>query len=412
MSEIIKSEQSTINNPLDSDISELTTPPHPNSLDKILNKLNDDCLLELFASPNFDILDLLQFANVCTRFNGLAIQVFKDEYQNFQRTKIDPYDPNWPLEEICRTFGESIISFGYNGLDDQELKLAQKYCPNIKKIICLVREQETVEEIRDLITRLDTLIIRSAVECVSLESWVGADIKLKELDITRHSHILNLPKGNLPELKALYLSCVDIDGNERLFRDNPQIEELSLRLWQECEQPFDFTCFAVLQNVRVLDIYHLYGVQELQNVLKAVVDYTIPLEELSIALDHLTPESYSIYVSQIKTLKVLHIGYIRSNERIIQLATDLPNLEELEIKADSYKASDIWKLLENAGDRLKNILLIHEICMEDLNEAPDEKEFERIGVVARARGIDCTIKIGFVLHSGTIDPEIVLDKVF
>lgn len=244
--------------------------------------------------------------------------------------------------------------------------MALEHCPNIKELTCLIDKQEPIEKLHDLFTRLNSLSLRSTDDCVSLENWFGADFKLQDLTIARLNQNLRLPRGNLPELKMVELFFVGLSGNELFFRENPQINKLKLHEATDCvEQPFDYTCFASMQSLRTLRIAMEKDEQESQRMLKALIEYGIPLEFMGIFVERISAAHF-IYINQMKMLKVLHIGYCVFDTHTIQLAAHLPNLEELIVVAEIHATalSGIQQLMENAGDRLKKVHVDYETVGE------------------------------------------------
>lgn len=115
--------------------------PKPQSPDNILNILCDDVLRLIFVDPRFDVMQLMEIANVCMRFQSIAGEIFTSKYTG----KIDLCDvvgrhvlsPIWMVAEFIHAFGPLIATFNLGATCPSiALQLVANGCPEIEEIIC------------------------------------------------------------------------------------------------------------------------------------------------------------------------------------------------------------------------------------------------------------------------------------
>lgn len=227
------------------------------------------------------MVDLLEIADVCRRFNRIAKEVFEAKHSHFENFHNEMIMHYWPFEQFLKTFGQSIKSFGSAALFDNQCELAMKYCPNLIELKCNIRDQQNIDGLRNLIVQLVKLNIHLTDACMSIEDWFGADIKLQELTVEHSNTYFRLPKGKLPALKEFKMKGVRlVSGSEIFFRENEQLRRFSMSGWSEGKRPFDYSCFGALQNLEALEIRKGDGNCDATPVLMAMTDHGIPVEEL------------------------------------------------------------------------------------------------------------------------------------
>lgn len=259
--------------------AESSTNPLNDASNNILNQLNDDFVHRIFSF--LEMVDLLEITKVCRRFNKIANEVFEAKHANFEGFRGEIIMHYWPFKDILNTFGRSIKSFGPAVLNDVHCELAVKHCPNVKELKCSVRDQQTVDQLRPLIVRLDKLDIHLTDASISIEDWFGADIQLKKLSIEHSNTYFRLPKGNLPELVELKMKSVRLGGgSEIFFRENPQLRRLSMSGWTEGKRPFDYSCFGLLKQLQIIELNKKGGNCDENLVLSAMREHGISVEDL------------------------------------------------------------------------------------------------------------------------------------
>lgn len=376
-------------------LKSLLDPPDFDAPDNILNKLNDDCLRSIFESSNLDHMDLWQLARVCHRFYDIAKPVFGVKYKNFEEFSMEIESAQWSFGELVCLFGSKIKSFGWSELNDIQCQLAAKHCPNVKKLICNISDQETIDGIRDFVVRLEKFYVTFSNAPMCMHDWFGTDTKLRRLIIQHYGdNYLRLPRGNLPALTELILTEVRLSGNEQFFRDNPQLQKLSLGLWFMSEWPFDFTCFGALKNLRSLTLLQSTDYTATTTMIHAFADLNIPLEDLCISFRQADTNQYFLNaISRIKSIKSLLVRFLRfddNDQQAIRIAQNLPNLTVLSLSTEFHAnaLSGIKRLMDNAGEKLKKIHVYYDVVPRMFDDTPIMSEFDDMAMAARQRGID------------------------
>lgn len=232
----------------------LLDPPEPHSPENILNKLNDNCLHVIFSTTNLDVWDLVEIAGVCRIFNSIATDVFKAKHTHFDGHQGETIKSDWPFEQLLETFGSSIESFGTIALNDEECGQVAEYCPNIKELKCRILEQETIDDYRDLFVRLKRLTICFRNGSPNMTDWFGVDIQWESFTLHHYSYNVRLPLGNLPKLREFDFNVSVLHGNEVFFRENPQLEHISMSACYNYGSSIDYSFFSSLPNLRTLDL--------------------------------------------------------------------------------------------------------------------------------------------------------------
>lgn len=376
--------------------------PAQDSPAHILNRLNDDCLREIIESPLLGMLDLWALANVCRRFRPIATKVFATRFKHFKHFPTTVVHPDWPFEGVLRTFGACIEGFGHVYLNDAECRLAAELCPNVKHLKCSIREQGTVDGLHRLLNRLATLSIQMRLSSLSLADCFDAAAPLTQLTIAypaaTRSYRMVLPKRHLPALTELNI-CYAISGNEDFFGHNAQLQKLSVIARSIGPVPFDYGCFGSLRNLRTLLVCAIGEGDETLQLLTAVVDRQIPIENLRIEYYHYGTAAHLLRIGQMRTIRWLAIKSLRFNAHTTRLARSLADLEAVELWSESHELgiSGVREFLEQAGDKLAKVTYTYRIRREDCDTPPDEREFQRMAAVARRRAID--LRMEFVLQT-------------
>lgn len=413
----------------------LLAAPSQDSPDNILNKLPDDCLRTIFEASTLNIMDLVDIANVCCRFNVIATEIFKTKY----KSTIDDGSlykvPLWRREQLFRTFGASITSISEE-MAEAECGMVAKYCSRIKELRCSVNCLQTFVELRTVFTRLDKLSITIEVEefCVDphLSGLLSSDMQLKRLEIINvlGRCEITLPNRNLPHLVELRLKGnLNVNMIELFGQANPQIQVLGLNrvaVYMDINVLIDSLpnittlCVGAVDIARHSPNYicnHQHAllrtieIDEIRNInllgpLEAIIQHELPVENLKITCDeHECGDDELDAICQLTTIKCMEIKDLcLDDNQMIRLARELPNLTSLIIHkySDSLVLSDIRKFMENAGEQLTRVHIKRFVKDTAQECVLDEMELERMAVIARNREIDLRMSLVDHCHEDDI----------
>lgn len=89
--------------------TKLLAPTGQESSNNTLDSLNDDCLRAIFNSPEIDTIDLMALANICERFEAIAIEVFHTKKPRSRETRTNRSMP-------CGNVFPQIWQYDHNSL--------------------------------------------------------------------------------------------------------------------------------------------------------------------------------------------------------------------------------------------------------------------------------------------------------
>lgn len=185
------------------------TAPNEDSPDHILNTLSDDCLIDTFYY--FNLHDLCTMANVCERFNEIAIKVFCATYkkradilydlicQNREPTSLSLAQ----IEIFIKTFGHEMNAFETRDL--LELGMCAEHCTKLNILDLYVGSSwyhKPHAYLRRLLPQLKQLTLYwSDVSAHLVDDLLVADSQIETLDLTIHephikTTIIKLPNVN------------------------------------------------------------------------------------------------------------------------------------------------------------------------------------------------------------------------
>lgn len=193
-------------------VNPLLVPPPLDSHLHILIALNDDCLREVFAY--FDLFDLSNAANVCTRFNQHATAMFENKYKDldlsrenrgFQKISKEEFD------NIFQHFGSLIRTLKIDKLSLVDkvpfLRTASRYCTALKQLeMCSFPITGKLMKNRQLFEKLEELY----------------------LDYCEFGKKVNDLHSVCPELKSLKLEDCDMNMSKWLKHNFPKLNEFEL----------------------------------------------------------------------------------------------------------------------------------------------------------------------------------------
>lgn len=188
----------------------------------VFDKLNNDCIYELFDYLNFG--DIVELSKISVRLNILASHRLRCRYKDqipteFHTADYTEYHNNdytclYAIENDLRQFGDliktaDVDNYGYSAR--LQMALITEYCPNVENLVCNVGG--------------------------STSSWAEFDPILTKLQMTLKTLIIvglttniSLPRVKLPNLFSLTLQNVRIANDVstvRFFQLNAQLRVLA-----------------------------------------------------------------------------------------------------------------------------------------------------------------------------------------
>lgn len=360
------------------------------------DKLNDDCVRQIFA-VYANVADLLELANVCERFKRIATDVFGKKHQESKGRALDDFKyPLWYFERLVRTFGASIISTSGLMLDDVQAALVSAYCPNIVKLKCFIQEQQSMVELHQLFIRLKKLSIRST-EPLSMGDWSGDVVQLHSLAINlNEQHIVKLPRGEFPTLKALHLGNVRLTKSDKFFQQNPLLRSISFDRCTGLPRSGRQGYFGkALHTVKFCDV----DTAMLEMALVDFVARKTPVENLSV---HATDNSAEIAgdrifnaIRSIKSLRCLDLKNVCFELKPLHGIAN--RLTELKFWTTDQDTLDHIPIMMKKAGNLKKLVYGYEVRYdEDACLDPDpfgNMLLRKMEKIARVRGIDLQVHL-------------------
>lgn len=316
----------------------------------ILNVLNDDCFLEIFRY--FNIRDLCAIAQVCARFQYIAIKAMSNrvlsvniEYKQTARVKIsDPKftvndvmfpDGSWPttVGSLFRNFGNCIKSITFNELDATDAYNVVPISSDLAKLFnCLSNFMAKY------CTNLDELKLRMDLMDHAVRRFRHTFIGLKCLKIDPGKRSIEMAKAinGCRELSTLHLGWIPFRSTDEIlhvFKANKQLKELKIRPRSESQT----------KMLHMIGKY-LPGIEKLE------------IDQLSNRRHNVNLNNDLLHLAQLKQLKVLKLDCRSFNEGVIEslfdeLASKKVPIVELELSnlaldhvADGFQMIEIESL--------------------------------------------------------------------
>lgn len=201
----------------------MQAPDDDDSPQNIVNALNDDCLLQIFSE--LSLCDLCDVANVCTRFNDIAMRIFRSKFKNtddhieslVREPRFLTPLPLFRIELFFKTFGPEISTMKFVMTDeslpatDILLGFCADFCTNIASLEIAEFYSNNLasckSSLRRLLPRLTELTL----------PWFKSPDKF-EMD--------DLLVGDWP-LKVLNLNIDEFDWTKTVVK-LPQLENLAI----------------------------------------------------------------------------------------------------------------------------------------------------------------------------------------
>lgn len=345
--------------------------------DHIFNALNEDCLRHIFEY--FELYDLMNVAEVCTRLNELSKHVFAAKFKRMEvKRSYLCGNRTYYFEKMLRIFGSLIQSLSIESLDYHQsiLQMINEHTTQLKELKLISFRIDRIENFNSMLFNLEVLELDGC--CVyNLSDLLSVCTELRVLKIIYtnigcanklHKNVGNLPMRCLSQrfakleeihsfgalsdhdLRCLVtLDCplkVLVLVNNRttrlltpdIFRHHPNLEKLVLYHHidrnddtQE-EKPFQLnqslgSLKTVMLSFRSTLVPSLTKIPELKQA---------PIEELVLRFSRINSVEVSI-LTQLKTIRSLKLSCVESftDEHLMQLAKELPQLQNLVLSSST-----------------------------------------------------------------------------
>ncbi|XP_055326814.1 uncharacterized protein LOC129580421 [Sitodiplosis mosellana] len=402
--------------------------PAQDSTSHILIALNDDCLREVFGY--LDLFDLSNAANACVRFNQQAKETFVDKYKDLElnRNRLD-YKPitKDQIENILNNFGSVIrtLKIDQLALDSNIpfLRIASRYCTELKQLQLFgFHITGKMKKFRPLFGKLEQLEMIYCEFSKSVKDFHSVCMEMKTLrldscDINTSKCI----KQHFVKLKEAHLiECHNFDENaiDCFIKMNPQLTKLSiirsedwetsepirsigrnlhqlleLEIDQEiCDE--DEESIHGLGQLRALKVLKLnFNLLLVTPLLKILVENKVPIEDMKLYNGDLDSKAieYICAMKQIKKLELNENMGVLTDEHLVQLAKELPNLDVLHLKE---LPSDVTIIgLKNMLAHAQKLSLLHLESVYSIKVNVDDYKAMLKTVKSRREKIKLVIKI-------------------
>lgn len=324
------------------EVDPLSIVPLENSVNNILNTLDDDCLCLIFEQIN-QLADFVSITKVCIRFKRLAKKISKSLLKKqilwFADLTIENKIKLPQIEEFLSEFGSSVFSVGFDNDEINHianapnvlLKMVNKYCKNVQKLYFYgVTEitRQTVFEVQPLLSKLKELGINLWGISIFMEftSFISACNELEYLYIDIFDEFqYSLPTITFPNL--ITFQCTSNDSPfEEFLEHNPQIEEL-------CIDHSQNVCNLVASNMKNIREFRLNNSELLT---KRDITGLKNMESLKVHLSYsyLEDSIRSIFVMKNITTLYIVVTMPLDHNLLIEMMQSLYNLKELRIVLD------------------------------------------------------------------------------
>lgn len=367
--------------------------PAQDSPSNILNKLIDDCFIEIFK--RLDLPDLVNVAEVCTHFNGLAKKTFlstKYKQMDFKDTEFDK-QPN-KMRKVLRHFGENMHSLRISAqrprtISNYLLAAIVEHCTELKELdlSSFSIHQDSPNGGPTFFSRLEKLRMSFCQVNIKLEQAMAHcdGIKYLRFDKCRleaNDECIVRVFGNLKDAHFCNTNF-SAEHMTRFIDMNPTVTALTI---EKCGGGGGWPSLGLISqkmpNLQYLDISTPHDQSSFQNdvvaiaqltqlkhlklnfngmnaapLLSALVANNVPILRLCIIKGRMYDDAVTCIV-EMKQLEKLQLNrtHVR-NRHLIQIAKALTELQELRLgMAEYFDVATLKKIIEN-GKKLKEMSL-------------------------------------------------------
>lgn len=349
-------------------------PPPQDSPRNILNALNDDCLERMFKL--FNLVDLTAAADVCVRFQQHAIDVFNLKYKHVvKREDIAEFKGPVKFKMMLRHFGSLIhsLSIDKNYLKGNAvdlLNMISEYAPVLKELTLDGFNvggggNGSVNGVHKLFARLEKLTLFECEFKNGARKLFASCAELKHLSLNMCEWNNRCIDQKFPKLEEMHLydfSDMEDDELEMFIISNPSLKRMSI-----CDNMNSYevdmmqTIGEHLKNLEELKIDEIFfdersefqslgdlpllrklsldaNFHSVAPLIKMLAEKAVPLEYL--ALEDTEMDSNAIRsMSKLTKLNEIQLSCVSdlTDEHVIELAKELPQLREIHLKESTAK---------------------------------------------------------------------------
>lgn len=362
----------------------LSTPPDFDSDANILNALNDDCLRVIFKQLN--LIDLTNTADVCVRFNYMAKEVFATKHKKFvipdrmflnRRLGVNIQT----IETMLRHFGPSIQTLTVSPFafvdHDIMFQMITKYTSTTLKHLILIdfemvgngklgiiEKLELIEceidNLKDLLANAPNLKILHIYSSMWFDGGINQRFdKLEEIRLEGNENLYvnqvnNFIKLN-PKLKRMAIKDNADLCSAKIIRVIGQrlhnLEELEINEGNDGTLAALQKRLQTLSQLKSLQLLNLdfHGLS-VALLMKNLAANQIPIKELKLMNGEIDDNAIES-ISQLKHIEILKLdGITRLNDdHIVELAKQLPLLQELDLKNNQITSDTMKKVVAHAN---------------------------------------------------------------
>lgn len=376
-------------------------PPDFDSDSNIINALNDDCLRVIFK--HLSLVDLVNAAQVCVRFNQHAQQVFSSKHRDVvinERSSIFNRSMNHDerlqiLGSMLENFSSSIRSLTIspvcgrfdNDTHGQTLQLIEKHAASHLKELKLVGFQFRTKLVQSTFSHIENLqLIRCSMNNnqkgtmataenlkvlhIEASDWKQRLINLR-FDTVKEIHLIRNSKLSNFQLSHFVATCPSL--NKLVIKENEGINSVGVirligqRLPNlvelELDQEFTLNQFqktvenlSQLKSLKSLKLN--FNDLAIAPLMKGLVANKVPIEQLTLKVGSISNDAIEAIsqLKQIKSLELIDMDDLKS-VHMIDLVKNLPLLQHFTLEGTSGDELDCTTLMNIVahGTKLSNI---------------------------------------------------------
>lgn len=419
-----------------------------------INKLNDDCLRDIFW--HFSLKELGIVADVCVRFRELAQELFTSKFNNSHLNE-DIFSKYAELEPVLRNFGSKIDTISLDKFSTSNqfdvLTLIYQFCRGLKSLILTnFVFPDHLNASHLLFGQLEQLMFigcrfsKSHLECILSQCTklrlLDFDGCVCEMPLISDPHVSDLPQ--IPQLfHAWFNRCIIPDADMSGFISSQKtLKSLSIVKCFTNKHAFK-TIYAIGAKMKELEALEFdedqnqrmmnhfmhdaicitdepFQLKSLEfncstkpvtQLLQTLVEKRAPIKRLKLKRSGLNSDEmkYIIEMKQIEVLDIFDCNLIEATMK--ELATSLPNLQKLHLTQASCAA----KRMRNVTiEHVKNMLVLAErltflqlVLMDGVNI--NVKEYDELLAIIKKRQERSKLVIRLLHSSGHLNvPEAIL----